>query len=226
MQVTTSVGLLGLCVAVWLLTACSSDELDLQLADDWGQFSDKTRVQLINASLTPLDFHLAPFSETNDAPVISAPKYHRGSLEVAQAPKDVEVKRSYTNHKLSIQVFDMLSKAPGEFQQIQSAPEKALQVVAWQDDSKVRISVLRRESSSQNGLYRLRLLAVANAVQLKLGNVQLTLHKGQLSDWLSLQQCHGDLLLNSKALDLCQATPGQSFLAVLDAEKLRSLTQI
>jgi hypothetical protein len=226
MQLTTSAGLLGLCVGVWLLTACSSDELDLKLADDWGQFSDKTKVQLINASQTALDFHLASFSETNGAPVISEAKYHRGSLEVGQAPKDVEVKRSYTNHKLSVQVFDMLNKAPGEFQQISSTPEKPLQVIAWQDESKVRISVLHRESSSQNGVYRLRVLAVANEVQVKVGTAQVSLQKGQLSDWFSLQQCHGDLQLNSKALDLCQATPGQSFLAVLDAKQLLSLTQI
>jgi hypothetical protein len=120
----------------------------------------------------------------------------------------------------------MLNKAPGEFQQISSAPEKPLQVIAWQDDSKVRISVLRRESSSQNGVYRLRVLAVANEVQVKVGAAQVSLLKGQLSDWFSLQQCHGDLLLNSKALDLCQATPGQSFLAVLDTKQLLSLTQI
>jgi hypothetical protein len=226
MQLTTAAGLLGLFVGVWLLTACSSEDVKLKLADDWGQFSDKTKVQLINASLTPLDFHLASFSETNGAPVISDPKYHRGSLEVAQAAKDVEVKRSYTNHKLSIQVFEMLNKAPGEFQQISSAPEKPLQVIAWQDESKVRISVLRRESSSQNGVYRLRVLAVANEVQVKVGSAQVSLLKGQLSDWFSLQQCYGDLQLNNKALNLCQATAGQSFLAVLDTKQILSLTQI
>lgn len=216
----------SLCAAIWLLTACSSEDVKLKLKDDWGQFSNKTKVQLINASQTPLDYHLAPFSETNGAPMISEAKYLRGSLEVGQAAKDVEVKRSYTNHKLSVQVFDRLSKAPGEFQQINSAPEKPLQVVAWQDESKVRISVLHHESSSQNGVYRLRVLVVANEMQLKVGSVQVSLKKGQLSDWFSLQRCQGDLLLNGKALDLCQATPGQSFLAVLDTEKLLSLSQI
>lgn len=223
MQCKTSAGLF---VAVWLIAACSSEDVKLKLEDDWSLFSDKTRVQLINASLTPVDFHLAPFSETNGAPVISEAKYLRGSLEVGQAAKDVEVKRSYTNDKLSVQVFDRLSKAPGEFQQINSAPEKPLQVVAWQDDSKVRISVLRRESSSQNGVYRLRVLAVANEVQVKVGAAHVSLQKGQLSDWFSLQHCLGDLLLNGKALDLCQATPGQSFLAVLNQQKLLSLSQI
>ncbi len=226
MQLKTAAGLVGLWIGVWLLTSCSSDELDLKLSDDWGQFSDKTKVQLINASQRPVDFHLAPFSETNGAPVISEAKYLRGSLEVGQAAKDVEVRRSYTNDKLSVQVFDMLTKAPGEFQQINSATEKPLQVVAWQDDTKVRISVFRRESSSQNGVYRLRVLAVAHELHLKVGSLDIRLQKGQLSDWFSLQQCQGELQLNSKALDLCQATAGQSFLAVLDKQQLLSLNQI
>lgn len=210
--------------ALVLLTACSSE--DLKLDNDWAVFTDKTKVQLLNVSQTPLNFHLGSFTETNGAPVISEQKYLLGSVEAGQPPKDVELKRSYTNHKLSVQVFDMLTKAPGEFVQLSSPPEKPLQVVAWQEDSKVRISVFRRESSSQNGVYRVRLLAVADGVQLKAGTSQVTLNKGQLSDWFSLQQCQGELQLNHQPLDLCQATPGQSFLAVLNQQKLLSLSQI
>jgi hypothetical protein len=98
-------------------------------------------------------------------------------------------------------------------------------VVAWQEQSAYRISAFKKQSSDQSGVYQVRFFATASGIEVKAGGSTQLLEKGQPSNWFSLQNCKGEFSINGKALDLCQASAGQSYLAVIDAGKVLSLSR-
>lgn len=207
-----------------VLTACNSDKVDKALDDVFGGLNEKTKVQVINVSGASLDFHLAGYTASGRAPQINEVKYRLGSLEPGQPPLVAEVRRSYADERLVMQAFDRQSGRPSEYLQLSSAIDKSLQLVAWSQQGQLRLSAFRWERSAQNSVYRLRVLAVADGVRLNMPARQLSLQKGVISEWLSLNNCTAELQLNDQALDICQATPGMSFLLIVDQQKILSLT--
>ncbi len=217
---------LGLLCSVLLLGGCNSDDYDINVDKiNWTGAYGKTEVQLINASSTPLDFHIGSYESDGDAPDIKASKYRVGSLEAGQPQIQVKVNHNWSDERLSLQAFHRLNAQGSEYLVHKSAVGKELTLVAWQDAQQVRLSVFNKSSSSQNGVYRLRLLATSDNSQIQAGTAKIQLKKGELSHWISLNNCLGELKLNDQALDVCKATAGQSFLLVLDKNKILSLTQ-
>jgi hypothetical protein len=210
-----------LVLAASFLTGCSSDDYDIKLKG----INGKTDVQLINASQVPLDYHIGSFNFSGNAPDIKAQKYRVGTLEAGQDQLQVKVEHNWADERLSVQAFHRLTAQGSEYLQHKSDVGKDLTLVAWQDGPQVRLSIFRKSTSSQNGLYRLRILATADEVSVQAVSVTLQLKKGELSPWLSLNHCQGELRLNAQAVDVCKATAGQSFLVVTDKTTILSLTQ-
>ena len=213
------------CSAI-LLAGCNSDDYDIDIDDiKWDGVYGKTEVQLINACTVPLDFHIGSYESDGDAPDIKAQKHRVGTLEAGQDQLKVKVSHNWSDERLSLQAFHRLTAQSSEYLVHKSAVGKDLTLVAWPDGQQVRLSVFAKSSSSQNGVYRLRLLATADNTSVQAANVKVVLKKGELSPWLSLNNCLGELKLNNLPIDVCKATAGQSFLLVLDNTKLLSLTQ-
>lgn len=212
---------LTLVLAAALLTGCGSDDYTIKLDGVHG----RTDVQLINTSQVPLDFHIGSFKGNGDAPDIKAHKYRVGTLEAGQDQQQVKVDHNWADERLSVQAFHRLTAQGSEYLRYKSEVGKDLTLVAWQEGAQVRLSMFRKSSNSQNGVYRMRLLATSDDVMVQAGNVRLPLKKGELSAWFSLNHCLGDLKLNDQVVDVCKATAGQSFLLVVDKSKLLSLTQ-
>ncbi len=185
----------------------------------------KNSYQLINASAAPVDIHIGAHDYTGKAPNISDSKYHVGSLEAGQDNITVKVKRDNIDYRVSVQSFHRLEKSGSNHLIYDVKNDDDQTVVAWQDQSAYRISAFKKQSSDQNGVYRVRFFATASGIEVKAGGSTQLLEKGQPSNWFSLQNCKGEFSINGKALDLCQATAGQSFLAVIDAGKVLSLSR-
>lgn len=214
----------SLMLSLGLLSACNSDKVKDVLDDTFAGLTEKTKVQLINVSGAPLDMHAAGYTASGQAPDIKASKHRLATMESGQLPQKTEVRRNYADERLVMQAFDRQDGRASEYLQIKSPLDKSLQLVAWSYNGQVRLSVFRWESSSQNSVYRVRVLAVADDVRVTAKAVQANLQKGVVSEWLSVNNCTGEFQINGKPLDICQATPGQSFLLIVDQQKILSLT--
>lgn len=219
-----AIKLIWIMAVLCLTTGCNSDKVREVLDDTFGGVTDKTKMQLINVSGASLDVHAAGYTASGNSPEIKATKHRVGSLEPGQLPLQAEVRRNYGDERLVIQAFDRQNRRASEYLQIRSPLDKSLQLVAWTSDGQVRLSAFRWESSSQNSIYRIRVLSVTDGVRVTVPALQLNLQKGVVSEWLSVNNCTGEFQINGKQLDICQATPGQSFLLIVDQQRILSLT--
>lgn len=160
------VATLPLLLTITCLTSCNSDDYNIKLDGAHG----RTGVQLINASQVPLDFHIGSFKNNGNAPDIKAQKYRVGSLEAGQDQLQVKVDHNWADARLSVQAFHRQTAQGSEYLQHKSDVGKDLTLVAWQEGAQVRLSMFRKSSSSQNGVYRLRLLAIADDVLVQAGS--------------------------------------------------------
>lgn len=203
-----------------VLGGCNEDDLLEKAEKAISGGNAYTKLQFVNVSDVPLDFHVAPFGSAGQKPTITEHGYRVASLERLQLAIEQKVRRFYGDDRLVLQAFDRQTGKPGEYLEIKAALDKPLHVVAWSYQQQVRLTVWRRETSSINGSYRLRVLSVADAVQLVAAGKPLALKPGEVSDWLSLANCAGELVLNNKPVDICQATAGLSFVVIVNDQKV------
>lgn len=208
-------------LAVLTLTGCKASKIRDIIKD----YDYKNNYQLINASSEPVDFHIGAHNESGKTPNISDSKYRAGSLEAGQDSISVRVRRDNIDYRMSLQSFQRLDKTSSNHLVYDVKNDDDQTVVAWQDGKAPRISAFKKQSSDQSGVYRLRFFATADNISVKVSGSSQVLEKGQPSSWLSLQNCQGEFSLNGKAIDLCQATAGQSFLLVTDGNKVLSLSR-
>lgn len=208
-------------LAILTLTGCKASKIRDIIKD----YDYKNNYQLINASSEPVDFHIGAHNESGKAPNISDSKYRAGSLEAGQDSISVRVRRDNIDYRMSLQSFQRLDKTSSNHLVYDVKNDDDQTVVAWQDGKAARISAFKKQSSDQSGVYRLRFFATADNISVKVSGSSQVLEKGQPSSWFSLQNCQGEFSLNGKAVNLCQATAGQSFLLVTDGNKVLSLSR-
>lgn len=212
-----------LLIAGGVVSGCDEDDILEKAEKAISGGNAYTKLQFVNVSDVPLDFHVAPFGSGGQKPTITDHHYRVVSLERWQSAVESHVRRFYGDDRLVLQAFDRQTGKPGEYLQIKAALDNPLHVVAWSYQQQVRLTVWRRETSSINGSYRLRVLSVADAVQLVAAGKPLTLKAGEVSDWLSVANCTGELVLNNKPVDICQATAGLSFVVIVNDQKVLAL---
>lgn len=216
--------LMALVAVLFINAGCNSDKVREVLDDTFGGITDKTKMQVINVSGSSLDMHAAGYTASGHSPEIKAAKHRIGSLEPGQLPLQAEIRRNYGDERLVMQAYDRQNGLASEYLQIKSPLDKSLQLVAWSSDGQVRLSAFRWESSSQNSIYRIRVLSVADGVRISVPSMQTNLPKGTVSEWLTVNNCTDEFQINGKSVDICQATPGQSFLLIVDQQTILSLT--
>jgi hypothetical protein len=208
-----------------LLSACNDTTIDKAIDDALAGLDGKTKVQIANVSASPLAFHMASFTDSGKAPVIHEQKHRVALLNINQPPLMIDVRRSYSDDRLVIQAFDHAAAKSSEYLQYKSALETPLQVLAWSHQNQLKLAVLPWQSSRINGVFRLRIFATQDATTIQHGSARFVLKAGELTDWLSVQRCVNELVLNAVQLDICQATQGLSYIAVVDDKAIVSLIQ-
>ncbi|RVU40801.1 hypothetical protein EOE67_04270 [Rheinheimera riviphila] len=208
-------------IALLVLPGCKVSKVRDIIKD----YDYKNSYQLINASTEPVDIHIGSHDNSGRAPNISDGKYRVGSLEAGQDSVSTKVKRDNIDYRVSVQSFQRLDKIGSNHLIYDVKNDDDQTVIAWQDNKTPRISAFKKHSSDQSGVYRVRFFAVANGIEIKAGGISQLLEKGQPSGWFSLQNCKGEFSINGKALDICQATAGQSFLLVIGPDKVLSMSR-
>ncbi|MCE2596452.1 hypothetical protein K6Y31_16775 [Motilimonas cestriensis] len=100
-----------------------------------------------------------------------------------------------------------------------------LWVVAWMMSSQFKLTYFGKESSDQDGVYKVRLFThTAMPVSINgSGQVDLTTEQGKATRALAINNCASGLEVGGNKIDLCNADLGRSYLVVIDQTGLRSL---
>lgn len=208
-----------------LVSGCNDTSVDKAIDDALAGLNGKTKVQISNVSGSPLAFHMASFTASGKAPTIHEQKHRVALLSVNQPPLIIDVRRSYSDDRLVMQAFDQAAAKSSEYVQHESKMEKPLQLLAWSHQGQIKLSVLPWQSSRMNGVFRVRLFATQDGTTIEHGTSLFVLKAGELTDWLSVERCGNELVLNAVRLDICQATQGLSYMVVVDDKTILGLIQ-
>ena len=96
-----------------------------------------------------------------------------------------------------------------------------LWVIAWEDTSGKMFSVINAKKHTKSDTYNVRLFADGNYAVSMDSNTVLNTEKGKVTAFLEVNNCANSLKLANKALDLCAAELGASYLLVVDRNGVR-----
>lgn len=125
------------------------------------------------------------------------------------------------NNIVNVGVRDSISKNNEERSTRVLNNDEKLWVIAWEDTSGKTMSIVTRKQHTKSDTFNVRLFADANYAVSVDGNNVLSTEKGQVTAYLEVSNCANSLKVAGKALDLCSAEPGASYLLVVDRNGAR-----
>ncbi len=194
------------------LAGCGGAE---ELAKELERSSNFT---FVNALPYPADFHLqtrniaTDFSglfDSSNRVYADVPKYEVSSVYV--------YKYKAINGMVNLGVRNSISKNDEEKSYLGIGNNEDLWVVAWDAAGDNKLTVVDRKRSDQSGKLNVRIFADGVYPVTVNGNSVAATSKGGISDFYSLDNCNSSLKINNKAIDLCTADYGRSYLLVADA---------
>ncbi|GAB2918274.1 immunoglobulin domain-containing family protein [Rheinheimera gaetbuli] len=199
------------------LTGCSgnSDELDEKLAHS-------ASITLINSWSAMADLHVAKRKFDNGYSGL----FDTDNLVSQDVPVNnvgAPYKYSYKaiNNIVNLGVRDSISRNQEERTTKTLSNGEKLWVIAWEDTSGKTLSVVTRKQHSKADTFNVRLFADANYAVSVDGNNVLNTEKGKVTAYLEVNNCANSLKVADKAIDLCTAELGASYLLVVDRNGAR-----
>ncbi|OLQ74498.1 hypothetical protein BIT28_13870 [Photobacterium proteolyticum] len=97
-----------------------------------------------------------------------------------------------------------------------------LWAIAWLDNDELALSTIRQQPSSQEGKYSVRVFSHSDSRVQVISSVisAIEAKKGQITPYLTLENCSGELFFAAESISLCNLDPGKSYLLVTDGEDL------
>lgn len=194
------------------LVGCGGSE---ELARELARTSNFT---FVNALPYPADFHL----QTRNIATDFSGLFDSSNRVYADVPK-YEVSTVYVykykamNGMVNLGVRNSISKNDEEKSYLGIGESENLWVVAWDAAGDNKLTVVDRKRSDQSGKLNVRIFADGTYPVTVNGNNVAATSKGGISDFYSLDNCNSSLKINNKAIDLCAADYGRSYLLVADA---------
>ncbi|WP_299015250.1 hypothetical protein [uncultured Photobacterium sp.] len=102
-----------------------------------------------------------------------------------------------------------------------NSSEKAW-AIAWTDNDKLMLSTTTQQSSNLANHYRIRVFSHQDTrVQIVSSMVStMEVKKGQLSTYMTMENCSGELFFGAEAISLCDLDAGKSYLLITNGEDL------
>lgn len=100
-----------------------------------------------------------------------------------------------------------------------------LWVVAWLRGDEKKISVIPKKKQLQADQFSVRIFANGNYPVVVDGNQAIATKTGQISNYITVNNCASGLQINGANIDLCTGDFGQSYLLVVDAKGKRVMAQ-
>lgn len=194
------------------LSGCgeSSDELDDKLNHD-------AKMSFVNSLSYMVDFHV------KKRDILTG---YNGLFDHANAvSRDVptnEVGNTYhynykaINNMVNIGVKDSVNSNKEERINTTLSNGDNLWVIAWEASGDRTLSVIDKKKSNVANVFNVRLFANGRYDVFVDGDNVLTTEKGQITEYLKVNNCAEDLKVANNFIDLCSGNYGASYLIVVD----------
>lgn len=202
------------------LAGCGGTE---ELAKELERTSNFT---FVNALPYSADFHLQKRNIATDFSGL----FDSANRVYADLPKN-EVSAVYAykykaiNGMVNLGVRNSISKNDEEKAYVGLGNNENLWVIAWDAAGDNKLTQVDRKRSDQSGKLNVRIFADGAYPVTVNGNNAAATSKGGISDFYSLDNCNSSLKINYKAIDLCAADYGRSYLLIADANGKKVLVR-
>ncbi|MGF1715828.1 hypothetical protein L4D08_13185 [Photobacterium chitinilyticum] len=209
-------------IAVMYITGCGGDsysEQDLTPESELGGPS-QVDIDFVNTASKSVDYFV---KQTG-----SADPLFESATKVA-TNNDTEMARhtiSWTTPTplmLDIGIWDTNTQSEtGESLEVMLSRSDKLWAIAWPDNDELVLSTVKQQPSNQEGKYSVRIFSHTNTrvqvISTAISSIEA--QKGQITPYMTIENCSGELFFATEAISLCSLDPGKSYLLVTDGENL------
>lgn len=197
-----------------ILTACSSEDVETA---NFGSDLFKSDYVFINATNYELDFYMRNHKIDGDERNPDGEDYL-----VAHTALKGESVRVEHEHNTGREVA-ILGRAPYAMNiedqvSFKARFERKYNVLAWQNGGNLALKVFERYESDISDKIRVRIFSTQSGLGVDHDGNAFSLQRGQLSDFISIEHCDDQLMVNQQSVSLCEASFGRSYLLVVGAQ--------
>lgn len=200
------------------LMACEgSDELDDTLSRD-------AKMSFVNSLTSMSDF----YAEKRNISSGYSGLFNSYNIVSRDVPQD-SVGETYTykykaiSNMVNLGVRDSNNNEQKNHQVLRGGDK--LWVIAWGADGDEKLSVLAKKQNNQANTFNIRVFANGNYAVVVDGNQVVKTKAGEVTDYIAINNCADELVINGAAIDLCSGDFGQSYLLVVDANGKRVMAK-
>ncbi len=200
-------------VSVLLLNACSEDDLSFDEGEDY-YYND---YKLVNASNHELDFHMVNRDVVGKYPDVYKSKYRVASLTPQHTPYKIRHERNF-HAKIKFAITAPYHEIADNSVKYKVNNKTDYHVIGWDKLHGVEISVVEQKQSNKTGEFRIRFFITEATTQLALEDNTITYNTAKETDFYTIKNCLDSIKVAEQPVDICQATPGYSYLLILSAD--------
>lgn len=197
-----------------ILTACSSEDVETA---NFGSDLFKSDYFFINATDYELDFYMRNHKIDGDERNPDGEAFL--VAHIAFKGESVRVEHEHNSGR----EVAILGRAPYEMNTDDQVSFRArfgrqYNVLAWQNGGNLALNVFERYQSDVSDKIRVRIFSTRSDLEVDYGGNAFNLQRGHLSDFISIEYCDDQLLVNQQPVSLCEASFGRSYLLVVGAQ--------
>ncbi|MCV2883164.1 hypothetical protein OE749_00450 [Aestuariibacter sp. AA17] len=201
------------------LFGCSSEELETQ---NFGSDMFKSDYYFLNATQHELSYHMRNAEIDGDDRDPTDNKYRVAELAQRGAVSHV-VHEHNAGRKVNMLAHAPLSNGIEERLAFKADLDKHYNVVNWQNQGNISMSVFERRTSNKEAIIRTRLFVTEPDISIKVNGETITTSLGKVTDFFDVEHCQSTLEVNESFIDVCDASFGDSYLVILSADGLVNL---
>lgn len=206
--------LLIISFVILILTACSSEDVETA---NFGSDLFKSDYLFINATDYELDFYMRNHKIDGDERNPDGEDYL-----VAHAAIKGETVTVEHEHNSGREVA-ILGRAPYAMNiedqvSFKARLERKYNVLAWHNGGNLALNVFKRYESDVSDKIRVRIFSTQPDLEVEHGGNEFNLQRGEVSDFISIEHCDDQLMVNQQPISLCDASFGRSYLLVVGAQ--------
>ncbi|KAF7764993.1 hypothetical protein PCIT_b1112 [Pseudoalteromonas citrea] len=210
---------LSIPLAGCVLMACSSEDLETA---NFGSDLNKNHYNYVNATQYEVKFHTANTKLNGHERNVANEKYYVTTLATTAVPKRIEHEHNI-NRQISFYAKSLNSIGRHKQMKYKVETDQNYHVIAWQDNvENIKLTLLKQQTNNKDDHFALRFLSNVDQT-ITVNNKPLSVAKGAVSSWHSLQNCTSDLKLNGQPVEFCNASFNNSYTLVINNQEIEEI---
>jgi len=182
-------------------------------------------ISLVNATDKQVSFYLRDNIGKVDNKDLFKSKYLSERIEANSDSLHIKYKNNSLKPEIWLGVADTATGNNQDKDNKKVSQDDELWAIAWQSGDDVRSDIFEKKTSNKDGYFRIRFLSTQTTKISINSHTHYYLQADDISDFFSLDSCSDSLLINDQPADICNATQGYSYLAIIDKDSVIKYVQ-